>query len=120
MKKLRTLLAVICLFVFGIATQANVDVAKSGGFVLTGINELGMANFELGINLYPNPKYKIIKLEIKNYKTENLNYEFFDINGKLLQNKENEGIESIISMVSLLPDYNILKVNEEPKELKGI
>jgi len=71
---------------------------------VTGINELGIRNEELGITLYPNPTNDLIKLKIDASTTlsiQSISYQLYDMNGKLLQNKKIEGTETIISMAEL-------------------
>ena len=68
--------------------------------------------------VYPNPTNDLIKLKIENYKLENLSYQVYDINGKLLQNKKTEGSETIISMSDFVPATYFLKVTDNKKEIK--
>ncbi len=75
-----------------------------------------------GINLeykvYPNPATDLLTLIIKNYDSENLSYQLFDINGKLLENKKLTGNETTIMVEALVPAAYFLKVIDDQKELK--
>ena len=75
-----------------------------------------------GINLncsaYPNPTTDFLTLKVENYKGENLSYQLYDINGRLLENKKNEGNETRIVMNNLLPSIYFLKVIDNNKEVK--
>jgi len=77
---------------------------------------------------YPNPASDFLKLSLKNPESsgliiDNLSYQLYDSNGKLLLNEKLDGFESAISMSALPAGIYILKVSESPgkatqKELK--
>lgn len=67
---------------------------------------------------YPNPTTDLVKLNVENYKTENLIYQLFDNYGNLLEIKKYEGNEAIILMRNLVPAIYFLKVIEGNKEIK--
>ena len=84
--------------------------------VATGIAEAKGISLECIV--YPNPTNALVKLKIENYNLENLSYELYDINGKLLQDNKTEGTETIISMANLAPATYFLKVTDNTKEVK--
>jgi hypothetical protein len=84
--------------------------------VATGIAEAKGISLECIV--YPNPTNDLVKLKIENYNLENLSYELYDINGKLLQDNKTEGTETIISMANLAPATYFLKVTDNTKEVK--
>ncbi|MDO9185332.1 MAG: T9SS type A sorting domain-containing protein [Bacteroidia bacterium] len=73
-----------------------------------------------GINLilsaYPNPVTEYIKLKAD--KTENLTYQLYDINGKLLENKKIESNETNIVMSNFVNAIYFLKITGNSKEVK--
>lgn len=73
-----------------------------------------------GINLiisaYPNPVTEYIKLKAD--KTENLTYQLYDINGKLLENKKIESNETNIVMSNFVNAIYFLKITDNSKEVK--
>jgi len=84
--------------------------------VITAIDEA--KGITLQCSAYPNPTTEFIKLKLENYKTENLTYQLFDINGKLLENKKIDGNETRIVMYNLVPATYFLKVIQCNKEVK--
>jgi hypothetical protein len=77
-----------------------------------------------GINLiystYPNPTKGSLILKVENYNKENLSYSLYDINGKLLENKKIEHVETPIVMNEYMPATYFLKVISNQKEVKNI
>ena len=73
-----------------------------------------------GINLilsaYPNPATEYIMLKAD--KTENLTYQLYDINGKLLENKKIESNETNIVMSNFVNAIYFLKISDNNKEVK--
>jgi hypothetical protein len=76
-----------------------------------------------GINLvcsaYPNPSTDFIKLKIENYNTENLSYQLYDINGKLLANEKVSSNETSIQLGKFVSATYFLKVIDSNKEIKS-
>lgn len=68
--------------------------------------------------IYPNPATDFITLKIKNVNVANLNYQLYDMNSKLLQNKKVEGNETSFSMANLEPSTYFLKVTDNNKLIK--
>jgi hypothetical protein len=84
--------------------------------VVTGIEEA--VGITLQCAVYPNPANDYVTLIVENYKTENLTYQLYDVNGKLLENKKLEGKETNIDLKTLVIASYFLKVNDNKKELK--
>ena len=84
--------------------------------VVTGIEEA--KDISLEIMVYPNPATDFVKLMIKNYEVENLRYQLYDINGRLLQDNKVEGNETNIVMSNFLPATYFLKVTDNNKVVK--
>jgi len=84
--------------------------------VLNGIDEaLGIS---LEIMVYPNPTMDFIKLKTVNYETQNLRYQLYDMNGRLVKENRVEGDETSIVMSNLVPATYFLKVMEKNEVIK--
>ena len=85
--------------------------------VVTGIEEA--KDISLQCFAFPNPANDFLTLKLENYKTKNLTYHIYDINGKLLESKEIIDNETKIAMSNLLPSIYFLKLNFNKKEIKS-
>jgi hypothetical protein len=84
--------------------------------VVTGIDEA--KDIHLVVSAYPNPTTDYLTLKVENYDKENLSYQLFDLQGKLLENKKVTGNETSIVMSNLLPATYFVKVIQGNKEVK--
>ena len=84
--------------------------------VVTGLEEA--FGISLEIIAYPNPATDFIKLMIKNHDVGNLSYQFYNVNGNLLQDSKVESQETNISMQNLKPSVYFLKVTDNKKVVK--
>jgi len=84
--------------------------------VISGIEEAGVLT--LTILVYPNPANDLLMLKAENYDKENLSYQLFNSNGKLLAYKKIKSTETSIVISSLLPATYFLKISEGNKEAK--
>jgi len=84
--------------------------------VVNGIKEAEDINLKCSV--FPNPANEFLNLRVESYTLENLSFQLYDMNGKLLENKKIEGIETSISMKNLVPATYILKVIDDNKEIK--
>ena len=86
--------------------------------VISAINEL--AEFTLECAVFPNPVAEslILKVVRENISVSSLSFQLYDINGKLIQNKELESNETRIHMRDLVPAIYFLKVIDNKEELK--
>ncbi len=84
--------------------------------VVNGINESLAADFNLLV--YPNPTSDFIVLTVDNVKYPNLNFQLFDINGKLIDSKQIKNSEIQIPMTELAAAAYFLKIlNNTNKEI---
>ena len=88
---------------FEISIVAGIEQAK-------GIN--------LSVTAYPNPTTDYLKLEVKDFELSTLNFQLYNIQGKLLQSEKITGNQIGIFMSSFAPATYFLKVNKGNKELK--
>jgi hypothetical protein len=82
--------------------------------VLTGLEE--PKGITLQFSVYPNPANEFVILRVENYKKENMTFQLYDINGKLLENKKIEDNETSIVMNNFVPATYFLKVFQKNKE----
>jgi len=84
--------------------------------VITEIKEAKGIN--LIISAYPNPTINYLTLNVENYETVNLQYQIFDINGKLLKTIKVTDNKTQIRMSNLAPANYFVKVLDNKKEIK--
>jgi hypothetical protein len=82
--------------------------------VVTGLDVAKVITLQCSV--YPNPAIDLVKLNVENYKTDALTYQLYDINGKLLENKNIESNETSIVMSNLVPSIYFLKVVQQNKQ----
>ncbi|MDX9905017.1 MAG: T9SS type A sorting domain-containing protein [Bacteroidales bacterium] len=85
-------------------------------FISLGVEDA--EGIELQCIAYPNPTSDFIRLKIDNYDLENLDYELYDLTGKLLQSQKISDRLTTISMRDLPPSQYFLKVSETGQSLK--
>ena len=85
--------------------------------VVTGIKEAKGIN--LSVSAYPNPATDYLTVKVENYKTDNLQYQVFDINGKLLQSVKATGQETSINIQDYPAANYFVKVIDNKKEIKA-
>lgn len=89
-------------------------------YVTTGINETGI---NLSVSVYPNPTTNYLNLKIENFELSTLNFQLFDMQGKLLQTQKVTGNETQIDMSNYVPStyfVRIINQNQSIKEFKII
>jgi len=84
--------------------------------VVTGLEEAEGIN--LTVSAYPNPTTDYLILEVKDFDLSNLNFQLYDMQGKLLQSEKITGNQTRIVMSNLVPATYFVKVTESNKELK--
>lgn len=84
--------------------------------VVTGIEEA--KGITLQCTVWPNPATDLLILKVENYNNVNLSFQLFDINGKLLETKINDGNETNFDLRNLMSGTYFLKVIQSQKEIK--
>jgi hypothetical protein len=84
--------------------------------VITAIEDA--KDISLEIMVYPNPATDFIMLKIENYEVQNLRYQLFDINARLLQDNKIVGNETSIAMTNYMSATYFLKVTDNNKVIK--
>jgi hypothetical protein len=85
-------------------------------YVVTGLET--SSDINLIFTAYPNPTPGILTLKIENYIKKNMSYHLYTLEGKLLENKNIVGTETIITMNDLIPGPYLLKIYDKKKEMK--
>lgn len=70
------------------------------------------------ISVFPNPTSDFLQLKIGDYKVENMQYQLYDMNGKLLLQKNIESTETGIPFAEFMPSAYFLKIIKERKKIK--
>ena len=89
-------------------------------YTTTGIGETGI---NLSVSVYPNPVTNYLNLKIENFELSALNFQLFDMQGRLLQSKNITDNETQIDMgnyVSSAYSIRIINQNQLIKEFKII
>lgn len=84
--------------------------------VVTGIAEA--KGISLNVSAYPNPTTDYLTVKVESYETANLNFQLYDINGKLLQSVKATGLETQIETSQLVPANYFVKVLDHNKIIK--
>lgn len=97
------------------------------GSVMQGVQQpfeiqtlLGIDNFNITLELsvYPNPTTSVLYLQVKKYDFEAIQYQLFDMNGRLLENNRITTTSTSIQMEKYPMDVYLLKVLHNNKEVK--
>jgi len=75
---------------------------------VTSIDEA--AEIELNCSIYPNPVNDLLILKLGNYSKENLSYQLYDLNGKVILSDEVINDETNILLKNINPSVCFLKV----------
>ena len=81
---------------------------------------LGVDNFNiiLEASVYPNPTTSLLYLQVKNSDFEDMQYQLFDLNGRLLEKNRITATSTTIQMERYPMDLYLLKVFDRHKEVK--
>jgi len=85
-------------------------------FITTGIeyNQISLVQ----ISVYPNPVTNLLKLSIEMERSEELSFQLFDVQGKLLQRKRITDLETQINMSDYVSSIYFIKVYLKDKSIK--
>jgi hypothetical protein len=70
------------------------------------------------LSVYPNPTHTFLIVTVGNFISDNLSYQLYDVNGKLLENEKLIDAETSINMVMLLPSVYFLRVSYDNTAVK--
>jgi hypothetical protein len=102
-----------------IGSTGSVAKGVQQPFEISVITEVNAAkDISLICTVYPNPANDFITLKIENCDLTNLAFKLLDVNGKVLENRQITGNETIISMTNFPPAIYILRISSDNKEIK--
>jgi len=96
--------------------SVNQGVQQPYVIIATGINQ---PDINLTMSVYPNPSITSITLNVGKQDLQNLSFELFDVQGKLVAAAKIASIETTLEMENYNSGNYFLKVIEETKELKS-
>ncbi len=92
-------------------------VQQAYQILTTGIKETEM---NISLSVFPNPTADNLTLQIRDYNNEKLSYQLYDMQGKLLNNRQVTAQQTQINTSSLPPaTYFINVVNQENKKVQS-
>jgi len=83
---------------------------------VTGIEQ--SKGIKLSVTAYPNPTTDHLTLDVKDFEFSNLNFQLYDMQGKLLQTEKITSNQTSIAMSNLAPATYFVKVVQGNKEVK--
>ena len=101
-------------------TGANGSVAQ-GVQQTYQIFSLGINQSELNISLavFPNPTYDNLTIDVKEFNNENLSYELFDIQSKLLASGLITSKQTQINLINLPPSAYFMQISQKNKKIQS-
>lgn len=113
---------------YSVGQIADLQLKGSGGSGQEGVQQpyeiatLGTDEFKeinLTMTAFPNPTVDVLNLSITNDKLDNLTYDLFDINGKIVSNTSKIAYsETTVNMHGLVQGVYFLRVNSNSKTIK--
>ena len=112
---------------YSVGQVVYVTNTGSTGSVAQGVQQpyeisigLGIENqsINLAIAAYPNPTNDYLTLSVSNLELSNLNFQLFDISGKLIENRKITSTTETICMENLASATYFLKVTNNNNEVK--
>lgn len=102
-----------------IGTNGSLSQGVQQTYDISAVTGIDFASdIELVVMVYPNPTTDFLRLKVENYKFDNLSYQLFSINGKLIESNTIENIETKIFMKNLVPASYLLRLLDKDKEIK--
>ncbi|MDO9152197.1 MAG: T9SS type A sorting domain-containing protein [Paludibacter sp.] len=82
---------------------------------------LGVEDHQISLNMqaYPNPTTDYLTLNVGNFELSTLNFQLYDISGKLIETKKITGTTETIRMENLPSATYFLKITNNNKEVKS-
>ena len=102
-----------------IGTNGSVAQGVQQPYEISVVNGIEEANdINLILDTYPNPATDFVKLKIENYKSENLGYQLYDIQGKIYLKNKIESNETNIAIGDFAVGIYFLRVTDTDKYIK--
>jgi hypothetical protein len=87
-------------------------------YQITVLNGEEIRAINLSFNAFPNPVFNLLNLEVVNFENQDLSYQLFDINGRLLSSKNITAYLTEISTSELPAATYFIRVNHQDKLIK--
>lgn len=78
-----------------------------------------IAGINLRLSIYPNPATDILYVEVKNMEYPGLQYQLYDINGRLLASKKAVAFQTCFIMAHFVAGTYILQVSQNNQQVKS-
>lgn len=72
----------------------------------------------LNLNAFPNPTFNFLTLTVDNSELSDLNFQLFDIAGKLIETRKIENVSEVITMKNLPASTYFLEINNNDRKIK--
>jgi len=99
-------------------SSGTISQGVQQAFEIVTLSTNDVSQIQLVAIVYPNPTVQNVTLSIKDFDITNLNYQLFDIQGRIISNGKITQNETQIEMYSLPADTYILSVSQANKDLK--
>ncbi len=101
-----------------IGSNGSVNQGAQQPFEIFTLGTNDFPEIVLSMSVYPNPTTAFLNLSIPNYSSENIGYQLFDLQGKILKSDRILQQESQISLENLPSAIYLLTVSDNNKPLK--
>lgn len=102
-----------------IGTSGTIAQGVQQAFEISTISELNdTTKISLQCTTYPNPTNNYLKLKLKYLNGKNLSFILCDLNGKILQNRRINELETAINLSSYISGSYLLKIIENKIKIK--
>lgn len=99
-------------------TNGNITQGVQQPYEIVTLSGSEYENIRMEAIVYPNPAITNVTLKISNSDWNNVNYQLFDIQGKLINDGKVLNEETVFDMKTYTSAIYILKINSNTKELK--
>ena len=97
--------------------SVNQGVQQPFEFYTLGINNF--PNIRLEMSVYPNPTTSIVNLSIKDFKSNTMSYQLFDITGRLIKEEKINNTITPIDLQSVASAHYLLTVYDKNQIIKS-
>ncbi|MFT2010968.1 T9SS type A sorting domain-containing protein [Pontibacter sp. 13R65] len=105
-----------CAYEISVVTNAK-RLGSSGSTDLLSVKSSNPADL-IDLSAYPNPTTDVLTLRVGNYRDEALQYQLYDVKGRLVESKEITGNLTSISMLNLAHEVYFLKITKGKESIK--
>ena len=99
-------------------SSGTISQGMQQAFEIVTLSTNDVPQIQLVAIVYPNPTVQNVTLSIKDFDITNLNYQLFDIQGRIISNGKITQNETQIEMSHLQSAHYFLKVSQANKDLK--